>query len=132
MRLLDLRLGFTPQDAKNAEVLKQSHTVEFASRAEVERSEMNEEVIKVVQFLMNARARNEAMQRLDANDYVGAQAIIGSALSQTQALGLASAPGMMEEMASLQETATSLRDRLQDKMSRKKMAYAAYSRRSGK
>src|ERR1043165_8727873 len=32
MRLLDLRLGFTPQDAKNAEVLKQAHTVEFATQ----------------------------------------------------------------------------------------------------
>jgi Ca-activated chloride channel family protein len=132
MRLLDLRLGFTPQEAKNAEVLKQAHTVEFANLAEVERGEMNEEVIKVVQFLMNARARNEAMQRLDRGDYAGAESVIGSALSQTQALGLASAPGMMEEMASLQETAMSLKDRLKDKMSRKKMAYAAYSRRSGK
>jgi Ca-activated chloride channel family protein len=65
MRVLDLRLGFTPQDAKNAEVLKQAHTVEFTTRSEIERSEMNEEVIKAVQFLMNARARNEAMRRLD-------------------------------------------------------------------
>ena len=133
MRLLDLRLGFTPQDAKNAEVLKQAHTVEFATRAEVERSEMNEEVIKTVQFLMNARARNEAMKRLDRGDYAGAEVLIGSALSQTQALGASYplAAGMAEEMASLQETAKSLKDRLQDKMSRKKMAYAAYSRRRG-
>src|SRR6185437_8418343 len=27
IRLLDLRLGFTPQEARNAEVLKQAHTV---------------------------------------------------------------------------------------------------------
>jgi Ca-activated chloride channel family protein len=113
MRVLDLRLGFTPQDAKNAEVLKQAHTVEFTTRSEIERSEMNEEVIKAVQFLMNARARNEAMRRLDRGDY-------------------ASAPGMMEEMASLQDTASSLKDRLKDRMSRKKMAYAAYSRRTSK
>jgi len=134
MRLLDLRLGFTPQDAKNAEVLKQAHTVEFATCTEVERSEMNEEVMKTVQFLMNARARNEAMKRLDRGDYAGAEVIIGTALSQTQALGASYplAPGMAEEMASLQETATSLKDRLKDKMSRKKMAYAAYNRRSGK
>ena len=132
MRLLDLRLGFTPQDAKNAEVLKQAHTVEFTTRSEVERSEMNEEVIKAVQFMMNARARNEAMKRLDRGDYAGAEFVIGSALSATQGLGLASAPGMMEEMASLQETASSLKDRLKDKMSRKKMAYAAYSRRTSK
>src|SRR5678815_618417 len=70
MRLLDLRLGFTPQDMKNAEVLKQAHTVEFTTRAEIERREMNDEVIKAVQLLMNARARNEAMKRMDAGDSV--------------------------------------------------------------
>ena len=135
MCLLDLRLGFTPQDAKNAEVLKQAHTVEFATRAELERSDMNEEVIKAVQFLMNARARNEAMKRMDRGDYAGAEDIIGSALGQTRALAASfpTACAMMEdEMGSLQDTARSLKDRLKDKMSRKKMAYAAYSRRSGK
>src|ERR1051325_6241160 len=130
MRLLDLRLGFTPQDAKNAEVLKQAHTVEFASRSAVEGSPANQELIKAVQFLMNARARNEAMKRMDQGDFAGAQVIIGSALSQTQELG--AAPAVMKEMASLEDTAMSLKDRLQDKMSRKKLAYAAYNRRSGK
>src|SRR5689334_23049015 len=134
MRLLDLRLGFTPQQAKSAEVLKQAYTVEFATGAEVDRSEMNEEVIKAVQLLMNARARNEAMKRMDRGDYDGAQAIIGSAHAQTQVLSASCAPAaaLREEMASLQATATSLKDRLNDKMSRKKLAYAAYNRRSGK
>jgi hypothetical protein len=36
------------------------------------------------------------------------------------------------EMAALEETSRSLGDRLKDKLSRKKLAYAAYSRRSGK
>jgi hypothetical protein len=55
-------------------------------------------------------------------------------LSQTQALGASFplAAGVMEEMASLHDTAMSLKDRLKDKMSRKKMAYAAHSRRIGK
>jgi len=134
MRLLDLRLGFTPQDAKNAEVLKQAHTVEFASRSEVEGSSMNEEVIKAVQFLMNARARNEAMKRLDKGDYEGAQVILGSAVSATRVAcaSFASAPAVMEEVAALEETSKSLMDRLQDKMSRKKLAYEAYGRRTGK
>ena len=134
LRLLDLRLGFTPQEAKNAEVLKQAHTVEFASLAEVERSAMNEEVIRAVQFLMNARARNEAMKFMDRGDYVGAQVILGSAVSDTleACAAFASMPAVMEEMASLQETASSLRDRLKDKLSRKKLAYASYSRRTGK
>src|SRR5215470_10729638 len=82
MRLLDLRLGFTPQEAKQAEVLKQAHTVEFA--ASTDNSLVNEEVIKAVQFLMNARARDEAMKRMDRGDYAGAEAVLGSALSATQ------------------------------------------------
>src|ERR1044071_9178993 len=134
MRLLDLRLGFTPQDAKNAEVLKQAHTVEFAAQTEVERSEMNEEVMKTVQFLMNARARNEAMKRLDRGDFTGAQAVLGRALSATRlaCASFAAMPAVREECASLQETASSLKDRLKDKLSRKKLAYAAYTRQTGK
>ena len=132
MRLLDLRLGFTPQDAKNAEVLKQAHTIEFATLAEVERSPANHEVGKMVQFLMNARARNEAMKRMDRGDYAGAQVVIGSALGATQALACAAAPEVREETASLMELGSSLTDRLKDKMSRKKLAYAAHHRRTGK
>lgn len=134
MRLLDLRLGFTPQEAKNAEVLKQAHTVEFASRAEVEGSPVNQEVIKAVRFLMNARARNEAMERMDQGDYDGAQFVLGSAMSATRAAcaSFASMPAVMEEVTALEETASSLKDRLKDKMSRKRLAYEAYSRRTGK
>lgn len=134
MRLLDLRLGFTPQDAKQAEVLKQAHTVEFASPTVVENSPVNDEVIKAVQFLMNARARNEAMKRMDAGDYAGAEAVLGSALSATLARGpsFAAMPAVMEECAALHETAMSLKDRLRDKLSRKKLAYAAHMRQTGK
>lgn len=134
MRLLDLRLGFTEQDAKNAEVFKQAFTIEFATRSAVESSPANEEVIKAVQFLMNARARNEAMKLMDQGDFARAQVVIGSALSATRAAcaDFAFAPAVMEECASLEETASSLNDRLDDKMSRKRMAYAAYSRRTGK
>ncbi|HEY8227320.1 MAG TPA: VWA domain-containing protein [Pyrinomonadaceae bacterium] len=133
MRLLDLRLGFTPQEMKNAEVLKQAHTVEFATRSEVDRSPLNEEVIKAVQFLMNARARNEAMKRMDQGDYSGAEAVLGTALSATRqaCANFISVPSVMQECASLEEVASSLKDRLHDKMSRKKLAYAAFSRRRG-
>jgi len=134
VRLLDLRLGFTPQDAKNAEVLKQAHTVEFASGSQVDGSPVNHEVIKAVQFLMNARARNEAMKRMDHGDYAGAQVVLESAASATRVAcaSFASMPAVMEELAALQETTGSLTSRLKDKMSRKKLAYQAYSRRSGK
>ena len=134
MRLLDLRLGFTPQEAKQAEVFKQAHTVEFASRTVVENSPVNDEVIRAVQFLMNARARNEAMKRMDQGDYAGAEVLLGSALTATQAAcaKFAAMPAVMEECASLQEAEASLRDRLKDKMTRKKLAYSAYTRQTGK
>jgi Ca-activated chloride channel family protein len=130
MRLLDLRLGFMPQESKQAEVVKQAHTVEFAATSEVDGSPANEEVIKAVRFLMNARARNEAMKLMDHADYAGAQVVLGNALAATQALG--AAPAVMSECASLQETTDALKNREDDKMSRKKLAYAAYFRRSGK
>ena len=134
MRLLDLRLGFTPQDAKQAEVLKQAHTVEFASRVEVENSEVNDEVIRAVQFLMNARARNEAMKYMDLGQYDRAEAVLYSAVDSTRAAcaPFASSAEVSEELASLHETASSLKDRLTHKLSRKKLAYAAHHRRTGK
>jgi hypothetical protein len=112
--------------------LKQAHPVEFATQTEVERSPVNHEVSQAVQFLMNARARNEAMKSMDRGDYTGAQFVLGSALTATRSLSTASASDVMDESASLEELRSSLTDRLKDKMSRKKMAYAAYSRRTGK
>jgi predicted trehalose synthase len=74
------------------------------------------------------------MKRMDQGDYAGAEAVLGSALSATRSAfaDFAATPAMMEECASLQETASSLKDRLKDKMSRKKLAYAAYTRQTGK
>jgi hypothetical protein len=94
----------------------------------------NHEVVQAVQFLMNARARNEAMNRMDQGDYFGAERVLATAVSATRlaCASFGSMPSVIEECASLEETATSLKDRLKDKMSRKKLAYAAYSRRSGK
>lgn len=134
LRLLDLRLGFTPQDAKNAEVLKQAHSVEFVSPWQVESMELNQEVVKAVQFLMNARARNEAMKRMDQGDFMGAERTLVEAAELTQAAcaSFSSTPAVMQECASLEEAAASLKDRLKANMSRKRLAYAAYSRRSGR
>lgn len=134
MRLLDLKLGFTPQDARAAEVVKAVHEIEFASKYEVEALPINYDVVKAVQFLMNARAKREAMNRLDMGDFSGAQHILGESLRQTQ---IACAPVMssadvLEECEALRGTTSSLKDRLQDRMSRKKLAYQAYSRRTGR
>src|SRR5262249_1323758 len=106
LRLVDLRLGFTPQELKNAEVLKEAHVVEFARESGVDALAPNQEVIKTVQFLMNARARNEAMKRMDRGDYFGAQAVIGSVLHATfqSCKDFASEAEVMEECALLESS----------------------------
>jgi len=78
LRLLDLRLGFTPQDARAAEVLRQAQTVEFATKDEVEALPINYEVVKASQFLMNARARNEAMRLIDVGQFTEAGVVLGA------------------------------------------------------
>ena len=134
LRLLDLRLGFIPQDARDAQVFKTALTVEFADHQVVEALPLNNEVIKAVQFLMNARARREAIERCDAGDYVGARHILGQSIANTQSAcaQFVESAAVVEECASLEAVATSLQDRLQDKLSRKRLAYQAYSRSRGK
>jgi Ca-activated chloride channel family protein len=129
---LDLRMGFTPQGQNAADVVKSNFNVEF-----VESNDglaVNHEVIKAVQFLMNARARREAMDRIDRGDYEGARVVIGQSIAATQAAcaPFARMDVVVEECMSLEELEKSLDDRAQDRMTRKKLAYAAYSRRTGK
>lgn len=134
MRLLDLKLGFTPQDARAAEVVREVLEIEFASKYEVETLPTNYDVVKAVQFLMNARAKAEAMNRIDRGDFSGARHILDESLRQTlvACAPVMSSADVMEECASLTSSHKSLMDRLQDRMSRKKLAYQAYSRRSSK
>jgi Ca-activated chloride channel homolog len=131
LRLLDLRLGYTPQEMKAAEVVKQVFEVEFAPEQEVERSLVNHEVIKAVQMLMNARARAEAVRLMDAGDYVGTQRVLRhAAMSSAAAFApMQSAPEVREEMNLLAEYDDSLNNRSSDKMSRKRLLYDLVSRR---
>jgi len=132
LRLLDLRMGFTPQGQKSADVVKSAFSVGFvASNNDLA---VNHEVVKAVQFLMNARARREAMDKIDRGDYAGARVVIGQSIAATQVAcaPFASMEAVMEECAALEEVAKSLDDRNQDRMSRKKLAYGAYSRRTGR
>jgi Ca-activated chloride channel family protein len=132
LRLLDLRMGFTPQNATAAEVVKSAFEIEFVES--IDHFAVNHDVVKAVQFLMNARARREAMERIDRGDFAGAQVLLGQSIAATQAAcaPFASLNSVIEECESLEEIANSLDHRNQDRMSRKKLAYAAYSRRTGK
>lgn len=131
LRLLDLRLGYTPQEMKAAEVVKQVFEVEFAPEQVVERSLVNHEVIKAVQMLMNARARAEAVRLMDAGDFVGTRRVLHQAAASSAAAfaPMKSAPEVQEEMNLFAEYDDSLNNRSSDKMSRKRLLYDLVSRR---
>jgi hypothetical protein len=91
-------------------------------------------VVKASQFLMNARARNEAMRLIDVGQFTEAGVLLGSSLRTTReaCAPLAMSESMMEECASLEEAAMSLKDRLKDKLNRKRLAYGAHRIRVSK
>jgi Ca-activated chloride channel homolog len=134
--LLDLKLGFTPQELRAAEVLRLSFEAEYASESVVNELPSNHDVTRAVQFLMNARARREAIRHMDTGNYGQAQAVLAQASHATMTLGqrapAACAPAYAAEHAQLDELEKSLRDRGQDKMNRKRLAYQSYLQREGK
>jgi Ca-activated chloride channel family protein len=134
MRLLDLRLGYTPQEMKAAEVIKQVFEVEFASEQAVESLPVNHEVAKAVRMLMNARARAEAVRRMDVGDYIGSKQVLREARisSQVAFAPMASSADVQDEMRVFEEYDESLSERSSDKMSRKRLLYDSVSRRQSR
>lgn len=131
VRLLDLRLGYTPQEMKSAEVVKHVLEIEFEREEAVERLPVNHEVTKAVQMLMNARARQEAMRRMDAGDYVGSQRVIKEsyAASAMAFAPIEASPDVQEEMSLLREYDEEMLDPSTAKMNRKRLMYDMFSRR---
>lgn len=131
LRLLDLKLGFMPQNSANADVEKEFLEIEFADANTVENLPENLDVKKAVQLLMNARAQREAMNKMDFGDYAGAQEVLRSARAATQVVAcmMPASAEISEDAAMLDELDASLADRSQDSSSRKKMAYGSYFRR---
>ena len=86
---------------------------------------------------MNARARLEAMNRMDRNDRDGAFQILKSVVAPTQALfSLTDSPvakaELERELRDLGLQADRIESADDDLMARKQMAYARHSRRTGK
>ena len=134
LRLLDLRLGYTPQEARSAEVFKQSFEVEFDAESAVERLPVNQEVEKAVQLLMSARARREAIEHMDAGRYAQASASIAAA-RQTLAASPAFSPADADVQADYEDLShltESLADRRTDGMTRKLMSYYSSARSLGR
>ncbi|MBD0327092.1 MAG: hypothetical protein ICV68_11710, partial [Pyrinomonadaceae bacterium] len=131
LRLLDLRLGYTPQEMRAAEVVKHALEIEFAPEEAVETLPINHEVAKAVQMLMNARARAEAMRRMDAGDYAGSRQVLASARVASMAAfePMASDSDVRQEMAVLEEYDEEILNPASAKMNRKRLMYDMFSRR---
>jgi Ca-activated chloride channel family protein len=129
LRLLDLKLGYTPQEAKSAEVCKQFLEVEFAPEDSVAALPQNTAIVKAVRMLMNARARREAVAYMDAGRFDMSREVVTSSLVLTEQayMSMPADAEMTEELNSLKELSDSLADRRLDSMSRKQSSYRAYN-----
>jgi Ca-activated chloride channel family protein len=134
LRLLDLRLGYTPQEMKAAEVVKHALELEFDDEGAVEQLPVNHLVAKSVRLLMNARARREAMRHMDAGNYTLAKQVVSASYQATVAAcaPMASAPDVQEEYRQLEELQASLMDTGSARMNRKRLAFQDYFRRNSK
>ena len=135
---LNLRLAWNPQaSTANHHGLKLTRTsirqearFRFAPAEECASQPTDESVAKAVQLLMAARARREAMQRMDASDYDGAQAVLSSAVGVMEACApmYSADADFSEDLSELRSLQGELQDRKDLGMSRKKMAYQSYQR----
>jgi Ca-activated chloride channel family protein len=134
LRLLDLKLGYTPQEAKSAEVVRQFLEVEFAPEEEAEALPQHASVVKAVQMLMNARARREAVAYMDAGDYHKYRDIVNATVASSRLAfaTLEADEDVLAEMSSLGEWADTAHDRSADQVSRKKLSYRSYDLTRGR
>jgi Ca-activated chloride channel family protein len=133
----EFSVRYVDQDSGIRETAEARLLCEFADQAELADLSENMDVIKAVQLLMNARARLEAMIRMDRHDRAGAQQILRSVMAPTHALvSEAVSPSVRAELERELKELDMQADRIEraddDILSRKQMAYARYSRRTGK
>lgn len=131
--LAKFSLVYIGQRSKLPESIIVPFTSKFASAAEVDALQENSEVTTAVQLLMNARARREAIEKMDQHDYDGAEILLSRVASMSNEHFLKSpSPLFAAELADLSSLQESLQSRENDALSRKKMAYRRESLRKGK
>ena len=134
LRLLDTKLGYTPQERTSGEVVKSVLEVEFDTEDAVRQLPVNNDVAKVAAFLMNARARKEAIHYMDQGNFEMAGNVLGTALGATQVAcaPMAMSAEVQEEYKALAELQSAVAAPGQQRTSRKLLAYAANRIQRGK
>jgi len=122
-------LGFTDQKTGEKVTQRESFSPQFASAHEVGSLTADPAVVETVQLLTNARARREAMERMDGGDYAGSSDILKSVMSSTRAAAAAApSAALYAEIEDLERLSNSP-DPI---MARKMAAYQRERRRKGR
>ena len=126
-------LVFIGQESGLPETVNSFLSVEFDSETAVSSMPANEQVVRAVQLLTNARARREAVNNLDNQDFDVAMNAVSFALRETDVLfSRMPSPELAAEMDDLRELRESMKSRENDALSRKKMAYRRETLRKSK
>ena len=128
-----MTLGYVDQETGLPVSIRTELSAEFALWEAIEVLPENAEVAKAVMLLMNARARREAMERMDRNDHAGSIDILMCAAESTRALSArVGSSELVSEADELNDIEGSLKDPAKLTMARKRMAYGSDAIRKGK
>lgn len=130
--LFSVSLEYSRQTEK--EVVDASFATAVAEREVVDALESNADVLRSLQMLLNARARREAMERLDAGDRDGARDQIEfvALRSVAMAASVGETDEFRDELNDLEILYSKLDSAEDDVMARKQMAYRRESLRKGR
>ena len=131
--LADFELTYVEQESNAPVAIATSFTAMFDTEDVTASLASNPDVISAVQLLMNARARLEAIEKMDQGDFDLAQVSLKFVAHETEVLfSMAPSPKLMRELDELAEIGEALKSREDDPLTRKRMAYGRDSRRKGR
>jgi Ca-activated chloride channel family protein len=132
--LFSVALEYIPQSWGMPETVNATFDSPVADREIVDLLVSNRDVVSSLQMLLNARARREAMNRIDEGDREGALDEIDLCTFKMVAASpeFGNSEVFRAELEDLQSLRSSLQNSEDDKMVRKQMAYRRESLRKGK
>jgi Ca-activated chloride channel homolog len=130
--LADFELSYVDQEHNGPVSVTTAFTPKFDSSEVIALLDSNPDVLHAVQLLMNARARVEAIKKMDQGDFIGSQSLLKKVSADTDlAMCVAPSSRLMQEMDELAELDAALESREDDPLTRKRMAYGRETRRKG-
>ena len=132
--LFSMRLDCVRQSDKESAVFEASFAPAVGDREAVEALDRDADVVRSLQVLLNARARREAIERMDEGDREGAlQGILFSRMASAQvAAEIGDSYAFSAELEDLESISSSLENGDDDVMARKRMAYRRESIRKSR